>query len=253
MSICYCCHQPDHLNRGRFGRYTNFVNLLDCAAIAIPAGFDSQDHLPAGVILIAPAFTDDALAPLADALHCPGTRGMGHDKTADLPQASKMTTATDDTLSLVVVDAYLSGMPLNHELTAPDGKLLKQCHTAADYRLFALPTPPRPSYVWRANPAMLVPTLRARSRPCQPLPLTSSWYGFRPHWASARSGWTTAARLPAFCAKRMPLPAPRRSPRMAVGATMSKRAPEHKNALCNMRKIVNQTTRWRLALTFFLT
>lgn len=45
---------------GHFGRYTNFVNLLDCAAIAIPAGFDAHGHLPAGVTLIGPAFTDDA-------------------------------------------------------------------------------------------------------------------------------------------------------------------------------------------------
>ena len=62
---------------GRLGRYTNFVNLLDCAAIAVPAGFDSESELPGGVTLIAPAFTDDALAPLADALHRAAASGMG--------------------------------------------------------------------------------------------------------------------------------------------------------------------------------
>ncbi|MGV8854741.1 MAG: allophanate hydrolase [Devosia sp.] len=129
-----------------FGRYTNFVNLLDCAAIAIPAGFDSADHLPAGVTLIAPAFTDDALAPLADALHRLGARGMGRDKSAALPEASLVPAASDTMLTMVVVGAHLSGMPLNHELTLPGGKLLKKCRTARDYRLFALPntTPPKP-------------------------------------------------------------------------------------------------------------
>jgi len=142
--------QADPIVRNsHFGRYTNFVNLLDCAAIAIPAGFDSADHLPAGVTLIAPAFTDDALAPFADALHRRAARGMGRDKAASLPEASKVPVAEDDMLTLVVVGAHLSGMPLNGELTTPGGRLIKQCRTAGDYRLFALPntTPPKPGLV----------------------------------------------------------------------------------------------------------
>ncbi|WP_193336097.1 allophanate hydrolase [Devosia beringensis] len=132
-----------------FGRYTNFVNLLDCAAIAIPAGFDSQDHLPAGVTLIAPAFTDDALAPFADALHRRLARGMGRDKAAVLPEASTVPAIAEDMLTLVVVGAHLTGMPLNHELTGPGGKLIKACRTAGDYRLFALPntTPSKPGLI----------------------------------------------------------------------------------------------------------
>ncbi len=46
------------------GFYTSFVNLLDLAAIAIPAGFTGPG-LPFGVSLIAPAFTDRALLGLA--------------------------------------------------------------------------------------------------------------------------------------------------------------------------------------------
>ncbi|MGA8381824.1 MAG: allophanate hydrolase, partial [Stellaceae bacterium] len=38
----------------RLGHYTNFVNLLDLAAIAVPAGFRA-DRLPFGISLIAPA------------------------------------------------------------------------------------------------------------------------------------------------------------------------------------------------------
>ncbi len=53
---------PVALN-SRLGHYTNFVNLLDLAALAVPAGF-RPDGLPFGVTLIAPAWHDAALASL---------------------------------------------------------------------------------------------------------------------------------------------------------------------------------------------
>ncbi|MFK4811036.1 allophanate hydrolase [Devosia sp. ZW T5_3] len=142
--------QADPIRRNsHFGRYTNFVNLLDCAAIAIPAGFDSAGHLPVGVTLVAPAFTDDALAPLADALHRRAASGMGRDKAAILPEASKVSAVPDAFIPIAVVGAHLTGMPLNHELTGPGGRLLRSCRTGADYQLFALPgtVPPKPGMV----------------------------------------------------------------------------------------------------------
>jgi len=56
---------------------------------------------------------------------------------------------TDDMLPIVVVGAHLTGMPLNQELSAPGGRLLRKCRTAADYRLYALPntTPLKPGMV----------------------------------------------------------------------------------------------------------
>jgi allophanate hydrolase len=48
----------------RLGRYTNFVNLLDLAAVSVPAGF-RPDGLPFGATLIGPAFSERALAALA--------------------------------------------------------------------------------------------------------------------------------------------------------------------------------------------
>ena len=53
---------PLRLN-ANLGLYTNFVNLLDCAAIALPAGFDDRG-LPFGISLIAPAFRDRMLLEL---------------------------------------------------------------------------------------------------------------------------------------------------------------------------------------------
>jgi allophanate hydrolase len=54
---------PIRLNT-RLGMYTNFVNLLDLAAIAVPSGF-RQQGTPAGITLIAPAFHDALLVGLA--------------------------------------------------------------------------------------------------------------------------------------------------------------------------------------------
>ncbi len=54
--------EPLRLN-SNLGLYTSFVNLLDLAAIALPAGF-GRDALPFGISLIAPAFRDLALLDL---------------------------------------------------------------------------------------------------------------------------------------------------------------------------------------------
>ena len=52
----------------KLGAYTNFVNLMDLAALAVPAGFRA-DGIPFGVTLIGPAFSDGMLAAIGDALH----------------------------------------------------------------------------------------------------------------------------------------------------------------------------------------
>ncbi|UVC06547.1 allophanate hydrolase [Rhizobium sp. TH2] len=146
-SVADMLADPITLN-SRLGRYTNFVNLLDCAAIAVPAGFRSSS-LPGGVTLIAPAFTDDALAPLADALHRAAASGMGKARTARLPEESRVAPVDDGFVPVVVVGAHLQGMPLNHELAGSGGRLVKSCLTAPEYRLFVLPgtVPPKPGLI----------------------------------------------------------------------------------------------------------
>ncbi len=57
--------EQDPVNtNSQLGYYTNFMNLLDLSAIAIPAGFQ-QNGLPFGITLCAPAFHDHALLQLA--------------------------------------------------------------------------------------------------------------------------------------------------------------------------------------------
>ncbi|HWJ72958.1 MAG TPA: allophanate hydrolase [Kaistia sp.] len=138
---------PIRLN-SNLGRYTNFVNLLDCSAIAVPAGFRS-DGLPAGVTLVGPAFADQALAALGDRLHRLEGFGMGRDRAAALPEASRLEPVAPGLIPIVVVGAHLTGMPLNHQLTSTGGVHLRTCRTAGDYRLYALPntTPPKPGLV----------------------------------------------------------------------------------------------------------
>lgn len=131
----------------QFGRYTNFVNLMGLAAIAIPAGF-GPSGLPAGVTLIGPGFSDDALAPFAAALHHAAAAGLGHDRTAPVPPANTPQ-ISDGWLPIAVVGAHLTGMPLNHQLTTPGGVKLAETTTAPGYRLYALPntTPPKPGLI----------------------------------------------------------------------------------------------------------
>jgi allophanate hydrolase len=108
---------PIELNT-KLGYYTNFVNLLNLAALAIPAGFRT-DGLPFGVTLIAPAGSDYRLLDLAERL---------------------------DFIELAVVGAHLTGQPLNRQLTERGATLLRTTKTAPDYRLYALTgtTPPKP-------------------------------------------------------------------------------------------------------------
>jgi allophanate hydrolase len=116
------------------GYYTNFVNLLDLAAVAVPAGF-RPDGLPFGVSLIGPAFSDEALLALADRFHRPG--------------AALELDAVPGCVAVAVVGAHLSGQPLNWQITDRGGRLLRACRTAPGYRLYALDRtiPPKPGLV----------------------------------------------------------------------------------------------------------
>ena len=119
------------------GIYTNFVNLLDCAAMAIPAGFCSSSHLPFGVSLIGPAFTDRALAYHADRLHRALKLPVAN--TGEFPAADAvLAPPSDGRLFIAVAGAHLSGMPLNPQLTSLGATLSRAALTAPGYRLYAL-------------------------------------------------------------------------------------------------------------------
>lgn len=138
---------PFELN-AKVGRYTNFVNLLDLAGLAVPAGFTEQG-LPFGVTLLGPAFSDAALAELGDRLHRESapTLGVTGRSLEDSPAFRRA--PSGDQVLLAVAGAHLSGEPLNHELVSRGARLVRTVRSAADYRLFALAgtTPPKPGLV----------------------------------------------------------------------------------------------------------
>lgn len=109
----------------RLGHYTNFMNLLDLCGLALPAGLQAQG-VPFGITLCAPAWADQSLIDL-------GTR-FQEDAPGPPPQ-----TESPVPHGLVVCGAHMEGLPLNHQLTEPGGALLERTHTAACYRLYALP------------------------------------------------------------------------------------------------------------------
>ena len=112
---------PVKLNTN-LGYYTNFVNLMDLAAVAAPAGLRSN-RLPFGISFIGPAFSDEALLALAH-------RYLGG--------TSSFADECPGCVQVAVVGAHLSGEPLNYQLTERGARLLKTCRTATDYRLYAL-------------------------------------------------------------------------------------------------------------------
>lgn len=142
--------QEPLLLNSRLGTYTNFVNLLDYCAVAVPAGFRPGNGLPFGVTLIAPAFCDDALALLADRLQ----RGISNRRqvggTIPLNEDSNVQSSEDrERVHLAVVGAHLSGQPLNFQLIDRGAKLLSTTRTASNYRLYALQgtNPPKPGLI----------------------------------------------------------------------------------------------------------
>ncbi len=137
--------EPIKVN-SQLGTYTNFVNLADLCAIALPANLRS-DGLPFGITVIAPAFSENALLTFAARWQA----------ALRLPQAPVLLGARDDeSVVVAVVGAHLTGMPLNHQLTSRDAILLEQTLSAKKYQLYALANtvPPKPGLV-RINDALL--------------------------------------------------------------------------------------------------
>ncbi|WP_174291350.1 allophanate hydrolase [Sphingomonas bacterium] len=137
---------PIALN-SNLGLYTNFVNLLDMAALAVPAGW-RDNGTGFGVTLIGPAWTDLALL----------AAGETYLAAAALPPPPAIDSeGLMETVKLAVVGAHLEGMPLHWQLTSRNARLVAATHTAPSYRLYAMAnsTPPKPALIHAADGAAI--------------------------------------------------------------------------------------------------
>lgn len=143
------------------GTFTNFVNLLDLAAVAVP--FDDGDDRGFGTTVVTRAFDDR----------------VGLDLAARFLEVDAPAGFGDEGIDLAVFGAHLSGQPLNHQLVELGARYVRPVQTAAAYSLFALDTvPPKPGLVhrptggasisgevWRLSPAALGTFLAALPAP----------------------------------------------------------------------------------------
>ena len=141
---------PVRLN-SNLGTYTNFVNLLDLAGLAVPAAI-ADDGTPFGVTFLAPAGQDALLASIGRTFHA-GTGAAARRACARRCRSLRRSRPAlrPDEVAVAVVGAHLSGMPLNGELRARNARFLETGKTAPDYKLFALPnsSPPKPGSAGR--------------------------------------------------------------------------------------------------------
>ncbi|HEY6528535.1 MAG TPA: allophanate hydrolase [Cellvibrionaceae bacterium] len=128
------------------GTYTNFMNLLDYAALALPAGTHTNG-LPYGITLFGPAFSDMYLLSIGREFHL--RTGLPQGATAHpLPnQPIACAKAPSEHTDVLVCGAHLAGEPLNWQLLERGASLKATTHTASGYRLYTLPDDKRPALV----------------------------------------------------------------------------------------------------------
>lgn len=145
---------PVTLN-SNLGYYTNFVNLLDLAALAVPSGM-TEAGFPFGVTLVGPAFSDAALSSIGAVLQQAADLPLGA-TGARLPEAPVGTdtgAADGDDLLIAVNGAHMAGLPLNHQLLELGARFVREDRTSEAYRLYAIENlaPVRPGIVRAAAP-----------------------------------------------------------------------------------------------------
>jgi allophanate hydrolase len=126
---------PIALN-SHFGTCTNFVNLLDMAAVAVPAGF-RLNGTGFGISFFAPAGADRALLDIAQHWGDPYLK-------PELDLEGRM-----DRIRLAVVGAHLKDMPLHWQLASRDAVFVEATETAPSYKLYAMAdsVPPKPALI----------------------------------------------------------------------------------------------------------
>ncbi|MBU3067911.1 allophanate hydrolase [Nocardia sp. NEAU-G5] len=125
----------------RLGTYTNFCNLFDLCAVAVPAGTAGPGQF--GVTVLARAFEDAVALDIA-------SRIPNGDNESAAPPETVWPLRAAPAHELIVFGAHLRGQPLEHQLTDLGARWMGPVRTAPHYRLAALDTtPPKPAVTRR--------------------------------------------------------------------------------------------------------
>ncbi|MFW2371840.1 MAG: amidase family protein, partial [Gammaproteobacteria bacterium] len=136
---------PIKLN-SNLGYYTNFMNLLDCASVAVPAGFLDKG-LPWGISLVSSCMQDRKLLSYANRWQQQQNIKPGK-LDLPLPVTEAGNIAFTDGIQIIVCGAHLDGLALNWQLRER-GAQLQETTTSADcYRMFVIEgSPQRPGLI----------------------------------------------------------------------------------------------------------
>ena len=127
----------------RIGIYTNFCNLFDLCAVAVPAGTAGGAQF--GVTVLARPFEDAVALDIASRI----THGDNGSRPA--PQTCWPSRAAP-AHELIVFGAHLRDQPLAHQLTDIGARWMGPVRTAPRYRLAVLDTdPPKPAVTRRPD------------------------------------------------------------------------------------------------------
>lgn len=120
----------------RVGTYTNFCNLFDLCAVAVPAGTAGAAQF--GVTVFARAFEDAVALDIA--------ARVPNGEAGTRPLDSAWPTRVAPARELIVFGAHLRDQPLAHQLTDLGARWAGPVRTAPRYRLGAMKTtPPKPA------------------------------------------------------------------------------------------------------------
>lgn len=157
----------------RMGTYTNFCNLFDLSAVAVPAGtvtetdgVETGSTSQFGLTVVARTFEDGVAADIArrieltpelPELFAAGAAAGPAAAQSSAPKVPWPVAAGAVVVPLVVVGAHRKGQPLAAELEGRGAFWDGPVTTAAQYRMVALETtPPKPGVVRSARGAGLV-------------------------------------------------------------------------------------------------
>ena len=144
----------------RMGTYTNFCNLFDLCAVAVPAG--EMDGSQFGLTVVGRTFDDAVAADIARRIETPPLSPAlfadGAAPARQLPAGEPWPVrAGAVSVPLVVVGAHRKGQPLAHQLETLGACWAGQVRTAARYRMVSLDTqPPKPGVYRSEDGAELV-------------------------------------------------------------------------------------------------